>query len=185
MRFIFLILAILSSLSVVKVSFAETLSSAMARLDANVIFMRHALAPGYGDPDHFLISDCSTQRNLDDTGRQQARDIGTWLRQQDISFHTIYSSQWCRCRDTAQELGLGNWQEFSGLNSFFQGYADRKETMEKLNAKLDQLPLDQLTLMVSHQVVIRAATGHSPASGGLILYNSQTKEAMPFDLISD
>jgi broad specificity phosphatase PhoE len=185
MRFIFLTLGFLLSLSVVKVSLAETLTSAISRLDANVIFMRHALAPGYGDPDHFQITDCSTQRNLDDTGRQQVRDIGTRLRQEDITFHSIYSSQWCRCRDTAQELGLGNWQEFSGLNSFFQGYADRKDTMEKLNAKLDHLPLDRLTLMVSHQVVIRAATGYSPASGGLVLYNTQTKEAMPFDFTSN
>ncbi len=180
MRFLFLILTLIISSVTASGVYAETLTGAMAKLDANVIFMRHALAPGFGDPDHFRLEDCATQRNLDDTGRQQARDIGNYLRAQNITFDAIYSSQWCRCRDTAQELNIGAWQEFSGLNSFFQGYADPKSTMDQLNTKLSQLPQDKITLMVTHQVVIRAATGHSPSSGGLVLYNSATNEAVPF-----
>ncbi len=185
MRFLSAILGLLLSVISTNAAFAEPLASAISRIDANVIFMRHALAPGFGDPDQFRLRDCTTQRNLDETGRQQARDIGQFLLAQNISIDAIYSSQWCRCRDTADELGLGEWQEFSGLNSFFQGYADKDDTMAKLSAKLEQLPQADITLMITHQVVIRAATGYSPRSGGLVLYNSTTKASMPYDLTTD
>jgi len=182
MRYLTILLGFLLSIFTVSSAYAETLTSAINRLDANVIFLRHALAPGFGDPNHFRLDDCATQRNLDEKGRQQARDIGQYFHAQNLSFGAIYSSQWCRCRDTAIELGLGEWQEFSGLNSFFQGYADKKATLDKLNTKLKQLPTDAITLMVTHQVVISATTGYSPTSGGIVLYNSTTNEAMPFDL---
>ena len=35
------------------------LVEATAAIDANVIFMRHALAPGFGDPEDFNVADCS------------------------------------------------------------------------------------------------------------------------------
>ena len=77
------------------------------RFLGTVLFMRHALAPGFGDPDHFSIKDCSTQRNLDETGRAQAQSIGAKLAAANIKFSAIYSSYWCRCLETAQLLGLG------------------------------------------------------------------------------
>jgi hypothetical protein len=54
----------------------STLAQAVNAIDANVIFMRHALAPGFGDPDNFVLTDCTTQRNLDSKGRAQAKRIG-------------------------------------------------------------------------------------------------------------
>ncbi len=74
--------------------------------------VRHAIAPGNGDPPNFNIGDCSTQRNLDDSGRTQARRIGRWLRSNGIKSARIYSSQWCRCLETAKLIDLGSVQEF-------------------------------------------------------------------------
>lgn len=151
---------------------AGELAQRVEQLGANVIFMRHALAPGFGDPTNFDIKRCDTQRNLDSKGRQQAREIGALLKVEPLKFSQIRSSEWCRCYETADLLGLGEWQTFSGLNSFFQGYAPRQQTLEKLNAYLQGLSSDDLVLLVTHQVVISAATGISPPSGGMVLYNS-------------
>lgn len=159
-----------------------TLSAAIEQIDANVVFMRHALAPGYGDPDHFNIEQCATQRNLSDTGRQQAQDIGLYIKSQGIKFDAILSSQWCRCVDTAIELDLGAWQRFAGLNSFFQDHVDRTETLALLSDRLETVADDELILMVTHQVVISAATGYSTPSGGLVLYNTRTGKAMPVSI---
>ena len=157
--------------------YAATLNERIEALGANVIFMRHALAPGFGDPDNFDIERCETQRNLDGQGRAQARDIGTKLKATGLDFDEVLSSQWCRCAETADLLDLGNWSTFSGLNSFFQGYADREQTLEKLEAYLNTLSGTELVVLVTHQVVISAATGISPSSGGIVLYNSQTQRA--------
>ena len=145
-------------------------------ISANVIFMRHALAPGFGDPHNFIKEDCSTQRNLNNKGRLQARLIGTYLKASDIKFSEILTSEWCRCIDTIKELNLGKWETFSGLNSFFQGHEKKVEVMNKLQKKLDSLDNSDLVLLVTHQVVISEQTGVAPSSGEMVLYNSKTKE---------
>jgi broad specificity phosphatase PhoE len=157
----------------------------IAQLDPaqfNVVFMRHALAPGFGDPDHFDVTDCATQRNLDDRGRAQARDIGQAFAQAGVVFDQIYSSQWCRCQDTARLLGLGSHVPFAGLNSFFQNHAPRDATLALLRQKLKQLPTDRITLLVTHQVVINAMTGRSVPSGGAVAYDTRTGQAKPLTI---
>lgn len=161
---------------------AVSLADEINRINANVIFMRHALAPGYGDPANFDINQCATQRNLDETGRNQAQFIGQYFINEDITLTDILSSQWCRCKDTATELGLGQWNSFAGLNSFFQDHADRTETLDLLSIKLDQIGENELVLMVTHQVVISAVTRHSTQSGGLILHNTRTGVSVPFTI---
>ena len=101
-------------------------------ISANVIFLRHALAPGLGDPENFIKEDCSTQRNLNNKGRFQAKLIGNYLRSTNLRFSQILTSEWCRCIDTANELNLGQWTTFSGLNSFFQEYEKKDQVMNKL-----------------------------------------------------
>ena len=157
----------------------EPVRAALAQTGANVVFMRHALAPGYGDPDNFQIEDCNTQRNLDEAGRRQAEAIGRYFREHQITFTAILSSRWCRCTQTAELLNYGSWSEFDGLNSFFQGHVDRQETLALLRNKLDGLSSDDLVLMVTHQVVISAITDISPPSGGLVVYNTSTQNAKP------
>ena len=155
------------------------------RFVGTVLFMRHALAPGFGDPDHFSVTDCSTQRNLDETGRAQARSIGAKLAGADIKFSAVYSSYWCRCLETAQLLGLGAVTPFDGLNSFFQNHAPRDATLAKLLEKLESLsPSAPASLMVTHAVTIRAITGLSVASGGVVIYDLRTGTAQEMSLSS-
>ena len=145
-------------------------------ISANVIFLRHALAPGVGDPENFIKEDCSTQRNLNNKGRMQARLIGNYLRSTNLKFSQILTSEWCRCIDTAKELNLGQWTTFSGLNSFFQVYEKKDQVMNKLQKKLGSLGYSDLVLFVTHQVVISEQTGIVPRSGEMVLYNSITKQ---------
>ena len=145
-------------------------------ISANVIFLRHALAPGVGDPENFIKEDCSTQRNLNNKGRLQARLIGNYLRSTNLQFSQILTSEWCRCIDTAKELNLGQWTTFSGLNSFFQEYEKKDQVINKLQKKLDSLGYSDLALFVTHQVVISEQTGIVPRSGEMVLYNSITKQ---------
>lgn len=159
------------------ISKAEPVSSlilAISHINADVVFMRHALAPGFGDPVRFELGDCSTQRNLDTDGRNQAQLIGRELLNSGIHFSEILSSEWCRCKETTSLLNIGKWRVFSGLNSFFQNYADKEETLNNLNSKLTQME-DGVTLMISHQIVIRAITGSTTRSGEFVVFNSKTK----------
>mgnify|MGYP000151959516 CR=1 FL=1 len=45
----------------------------------HVLLMRHADAPGYGDPQGYRLDQCSSQRNLGDYGKKQSVAIGEWL----------------------------------------------------------------------------------------------------------
>jgi broad specificity phosphatase PhoE len=162
---------------------AATLEELAAQPQGKVVLLRHALAPGFGDPSNFRIGDCSTQRNLDAVGRQQSRNLGQRFRDAGVRFVAVFSSQWCRCSETARLMEVGPVQEFSGLNSFFQGYADRTETLRRLRQKLGELPPDQGPyLMVTHQVVVSAITGRSVSSGGAMVYDLASGSASYLDL---
>jgi len=137
----------------------------------NVFFLRHALAPGYGDPPDFNIDNCKTQRNLNTEGKDQAIFIGKDLKNIGISFDKIYSSEWCRCIETASLLSLGEVTTFPGLNSFFQDHYEREDTLGKLVNKLKGIDKTNRVLMVTHQVVISAITGINVASGAAVAYN--------------
>ena len=151
-------------------------------VDANVIFMRHALAPGIGDPNNFKIGDCSTQRNLNETGIAQAVLIGKQLKKNSIQFNKIYSSQWCRCYQTATLLDLGKVHEFAGLNSIFQNFVSRRKTLQKLEQKLSEISLNKLVIFVTHQVNIQAITKKNVASGEMVAFNTSTKKSHKINL---
>jgi phosphohistidine phosphatase SixA len=154
-----------------------TIEEIINGIDANVIFMRHALAPGIGDPNNFTIGDCSTQRNLNETGITQAVLIGKQLKKNSIQFNKIYSSQWCRCYQTATLLDLGKVHEFAGLNSIFQNFVSKKETLQKLEKKLSEISLNKLVIFVTHQVNIQAITKKNVASGEMVAFNTSTKKS--------
>lgn len=135
-----------------------------------VLMLRHALAPGTGDPAYFEIDDCSTQRNLSDTGREQARAWKPFLADHGITGARVFSSQWCRCLETAREMNMGNVTEWPSLNSFFgnrgNGPAQTQETISAVNDREAGKPI----ILVSHQVNTTALTGVYPASNeGVIL----------------
>jgi phosphohistidine phosphatase SixA len=147
----------------------------------NVIFLRHAFAPGMdanGEPAKFKIDDCSTQRNLDSTGIEQAKIIGKKFIQNGIKFGTILSSQWCRCLETARLLDLGDVSSEGSLNSGFKGLFKQEETLTKLRRNLEALKNKQeLVLMVTHSGVISAITGVNVKSSGSVAYDTITRES--------
>ena len=89
-----------------------------------------------------------------------------------VSIDKIYSSEWCRCIETANLMNLGKVRTFSGLNSFFEDHYDREETLRKLMHKLKGLNKNDRVLMVTHQVVISAITGINVGSGVAVAYSS-------------
>jgi len=134
-----------------------------------VALMRHALAPGTGDPANFDVDDCSTQRNLDDRGRAQARRIGDMMRAAGVEFDAVWSSQWCRSKDTATLLDMGEVREFPPINSHFAGRGDRAAQRQKTLEAIAARPNDQRLLLVSHFVNIGALTGQGASSGEIIV----------------
>ena len=144
---------------------------AQLKSGGHVLMIRHAYAPGTGDPEHFRIGDCATQRNLNDQGRAQAKEIGMWLRRQGIDTARIYSSQWCRCLETARLLGLGPVTELPALNSFFERPQDREPNLAALRTFLIQQPMDdKLIILVTHFVTIAGISGQGVPSGqGVVL----------------
>jgi phosphohistidine phosphatase SixA len=135
-----------------------------------VLLLRHAYAPGTGDPEGFRLDDCTTQRNLNDAGREQARSIGAWLRAHGIEHARVYSSEWCRCLETAELLGLGPVTPLPALNSFFERRGDRGPNLAALEAFLaGQPPNGEPIVLVTHQVTITALSGIYPASGETLL----------------
>ena len=147
----------------------ETAAWAALREGAVVIF-RHANAPGGGDPSGLKLGDCSTQRNLDAGGREQARRIGERLRQERVVVGAVWASQWCRTRETAELLKAASVRDAPAFNSFF-GDRDREpaQTAAAREALLAWQGPGSL-VVVTHQVNITALTGVFPASGeGVVL----------------
>lgn len=146
---------------------------AIATLQAggHVLLIRHANAPGFGDPPNITLGDCTTQRNLDETGRQQARAIGDWLRNRGIDDAQVFSSQWCRCLETAELLDLGPVTELPGLNSFFELTENREANLAALRQFFRERSNTQTPLiLVTHQVTINALSGKFRPSGtGVIM----------------
>ena len=130
--------------------------------------IRHASAPGVLDPPGFRLDDCSTQRNLSAGGRTQAIRIGDLLRANGIATARLYSSQWCRCLDTATLMKLGDVTQQPLLNYFGQDQARRAPQLDALRAWIARLELGQPTLLVTHQVVI-TAVADVPAGDGEIV----------------
>ena len=136
-----------------------------------IIMIRHALAPGRGDPIGFKIEDCTTQRNLDAIGIKQSINIGKLFKEKKIKIDQVLSSQWCRCKDTAK-YAFKDYKEFSALNSTFSAPYNKKEKQQirelrnfvkKWNGQGGNL------ILVTHYVVILAMTGQAPSSGELVI----------------
>ncbi len=143
------------------------------------ILIRHAIAPGFSDPAGFRLEDCTTQRNLSTMGQQQARDIGAEFRRRGITIDAVYTSQWCRCRETARLLGLGPVTPLPMLNSFFEARGQEKNQTEKVSRFLQTIPHSRTIILVTHQVNITALTGIYPSSGEAVLVQLTESATLP------
>lgn len=142
------------------------------RADAGlVVLMRHAIAPGGGDPAGFRLGDCSTQRNLSAQGRDQARVIGRQFKERRIPIAAVRSSRWCRADQTARLLNLGEVRPSAALDSVFTAplamIALRQRQAEQIIR--DHRGKPGVLVLVGHQVNIADLTGISPASGAAVV----------------
>jgi phosphohistidine phosphatase SixA len=154
------------------------LATAQSELASNlhdgqhILLMRHADAPGYGDPKNYQVSQCATQRNLGDFGRKQAKGIGDWLSSQGVDQAKIYSSAWCRCVDTATLLNKGAVKKEASLGSFFDDMSQAKRQTDELiklvAAERRQYPNIPI-IMVTHHVNIQSYIGIAVNSGDMVL----------------
>lgn len=136
----------------------------------HVAIMRHALAPDSGDPADFELDDCNTQRNLNDAGRRQAQRTGQAFRDHDVRIARVMSSQWCRCLETARRLDLGPVEPLPALNSLFSTPEREIKQTEDLRRFIGTLERNEpSTVMITHQVNIRALTGEYTGSGEILV----------------
>ena len=144
---------------------------AEAKEGDKIILIRHALAPGGGDPPGFKIDDCNTQRNLDKVGIEQSKAIGKLFKKNKIPVDKVLSSQWCRCKDTAK-YAFNNYFEFPALNSTFQSSFAKNEPkqLKQLQTFVNNWDGDGGNLvLITHYSIITAITNAVPSSGEIII----------------
>ena len=135
-----------------------------------LIFIRHALAPGSGDPDNFKLNDCSTQRNLSQEGIEQSKKIGFFFKKNKIPMDKVLSSEWCRCKDTAKYV-FKNFKTFDALNSFYSSKfkKNKDKQIRDLKRYINKWNGEENLVFVTHYVVILEMLNITPSSGEIIV----------------
>ena len=136
----------------------------------NIVFIRHAIAPGGGDPENFRLNDCSTQRNLDSQGIEQSRKIGIFFNKNQIPIDNVLSSQWCRCKDTAK-YAFKNFETFDALNSFFSEKLrkNKDKQIKDLKKYISRWNGEGNLVLVTHYVVILEIINKAVSSGEIVI----------------
>ena len=139
-----------------------------------IVMIRHADAPGSGDPENFLINDCSTQRNLSKKGIIQSKKIGNFFKENKIPIDIVLSSEWCRCKDTAFHA-FKNFETSTFLNSFYDiRFQDNKKAqMAKLKDYIKKWNGKKNLIFITHYVVINEILKVSPSSGEIIISDNE------------
>ncbi len=135
-----------------------------------LIFIRHAYAPGSGDPNNFNLNDCSTQRNLNENGRVQAQYIGEFFRTNKIEIDKVLSSEWCRCKETAK-IAFRYFSTNNFLNSFYDSkYKKNKDKqVDALKNYIKQFKGNKNLVLVTHYVLISEVLNYAPSSGEIVV----------------
>ena len=141
-----------------------------------LIFIRHAIAPGNGDPNNFNLEDCSTQRNLNEKGIKQSQKIGFFFKNNKIKIDKVISSEWCRCKDTAQ-IAFGKFETFNALNSFYDEKFSKNEfkQIEDLQKYINSWDSKKNLVLVTHFVVISSILNIASSSGEVIISDKNLK----------
>jgi len=170
MKFLKLYLIIFISLtSSVKADFNKKLFNQL-KDGGKLIFIRHAYAPGSGDPSNFNLNDCSTQRNLSDDGRKQAEYIGKFFRNKKIKIDKVLSSEWCRCKETA-EIAFKNFSTNKFLNSFYdyKFTKNKSKQINALNRYINKFTSNKNLVLITHYVLISEVLNYGPSSGEIVI----------------
>jgi phosphohistidine phosphatase SixA len=141
----------------------------LMRGGGQVILMRHAVTtPGVGDPTGFKLDDCSTQRNLTDAGREDARRVGATFTARSIPIGRVLSSPWCRCLETAR-LAFGAAESWAPLSNLFDNRAAETEQLRALRDLAGRRPTAGNVVLVTHGSVVLPLTGIQPAPAELVV----------------
>jgi len=154
------------------VQFANASLASNLQDGQHVLLMRHADAPGFGDPTGYVLDQCSTQRNLGDYGKRQSKAIGEWLSNQGVQNAQVFSSPWCRCLDTATLLNKGPVKGEPALGSFFDNMSLEKKQTKELELFIKNTLSQQSkkpVILVTHHVNIQAFTGKAVGVGDMVL----------------
>ena len=167
--FNFLIIIFISLTSSIKADLNENLINQLEE-GGKLIFIRHAYAPGSGDPNNFNLNDCSTQRNLSEEGKKQAKSIGKFFIKNEIEIDKVLSSEWCRCKETAK-IAFKEFYTNSFLNSFYSAkYANNKNKQIKaLNEYIKKFKSNKNLILVTHYVLISEVLDYGPSSGEIVV----------------
>ena len=140
----------------------------------NIIFIRHSLAPGSGDPENINLKDCKTQRNLNSEGIKQSKKIGNFFKKNNIKVEHVFSSEWCRCKDTAFHA-FNSYKTFDALNSFYSEkfYKNKNNQIKKLKKFISDWDSASNLVLVTHYVVILEILGIGTGSGEIIISNKK------------
>ena len=138
--------------------------------DGKIIFIRHAYAPGGGDPDGFDISNCASQRNLSKEGITQSKNIGKFFSENNIQIDKVLSSEWCRCKQTAK-YAFNKYETRSFLNSFFSAKfaSNKNKQIYDLKKYINEWSGDNNLVLVTHYVTIQEVLNVTSSSGELII----------------
>ena len=141
-----------------------------------IVFIRHSLAPGNGDPDNFDLKKCDTQRNLNQEGIEQSKKIGKLFKDNNIQIDKVLSSEWCRCKDTAR-FAFNNYEIFKGLNSFYQEkfYKYKDEQIKSLKKYISNWNSEKNLILVTHFVVISEMLNFGTSSGEIVVIDKDYK----------
>ena len=183
MKFIkFLLIIFITINSPIKADSNQNLINELKQ-GGKLIFIRHAYAPGGGDPDNFDINDCNTQRNLSNSGREQANKIGSFFKVNNILINKIYSSEWCRCKETAL-IAFNDFENKSFLNSFFNPkFAQNKEPqIKKLKRFIKNWDGKKNLVFVTHYVVISEILNYGASSGEIVISDKELNVIATFEI---
>ena len=149
--FTFILISLNISIKANSIEIAEGL----LKKGGNLILIRHAYAPGNGDPSNFDINDCSTQRNLNREGIIESQTLGKFFLKNKIKIDKVLSSEWCRCKDTAF-YAFKNYEEVSFLNSFYDKkfFHNKLPQMARLKKYIKNWKSTKNLVLVTHYVVI-------------------------------
>jgi broad specificity phosphatase PhoE len=135
----------------------------------HVLIIRHALTtPGFGDPPGIKLEECSTQRNLSDEGRAQARRMGERLRERKVPIGEVLSSPWCRCVETAR-LAFGRAKTWAALSNLHARQENTEKQVRAMQPRIAGYHGKANLVLVSHGSTALALTGEHPAMGEMLV----------------
>ena len=149
---------------------SSDINKELKEINANIIFLRHSIAPGFGDPDYFNLNNCSTQRNLNAEGILQSKNIGAYFKSNNLRFSEVLSSEWCRCKDTSS-LAFGSFETKNFLNSFYSSKFAKNKNSQMLDLRkyIKNFKSKKNLVLVTHYVVISEALNYAPSSGEIVI----------------